>query len=115
MYYEFMSTLAPVSHAATLARIGHALSDATRVGILLALREKPAFPSDLADELNVSRQVMSNQLACLRGCGLVEAEPEGRRSRYRIGNEHLAAALDELAKVALHPSKDCCEGPACTC
>ena len=33
----------------------------------------------------MSRQILSNHLACLRGCGLVVAEPEGRRSRYRAG------------------------------
>lgn len=110
-----MSTLAPASRAGTLARIGHALSDPTRVGILLSLREKPAYPSELADELGVSRQVMSNQLACLRGCGLVDFEAQGRRSQYRIGNSHLAAALEELGKVALHPRAECCEEPECTC
>ena len=76
MYYFHMpqATLsASVTHTAALSRLGHALSDPTRAGVLLALREAPAYPSDMADALGVSRQVMSNQLACLRGCGLVEA------------------------------------------
>lgn len=103
------------SHTAALARLGHALSDPTRTGILLALREEPGYPSDLADGLGVSRQVMSNHLACLRGCGLVEAVPDGRRTWYRLTDPHLAPALDELLRVVLFVDPDCCDGEGCTC
>lgn len=106
---------ATVTHTAALARLGHALADPTRTGILLALREAPGFPSDLAAGLGVSRQVMSNQLACLRGCGLVEAIPEGRRVWYRLADGHLAPALDQLLRLVLHVEPDCCDGDGCTC
>ena len=106
---------ATLTHTAALSRLGHALSDPTRASILLALREAPAFPSDLADALGVSRQVMSNQLACLRGCGLVEATPDGRRSWYRLADAHLAPALDELLRVVLFVEPGCCAGEECTC
>lgn len=106
---------ATLTHTAALARLGHALSDATRSRILLALREGPAYPSDLAAALGVSRQVMSNQLACLRGCGLVEASPDGRRTAYRLADEHLAPALAELLRVVLVVEPDCCDGPGCRC
>ncbi|GAB2518671.1 winged helix-turn-helix domain-containing protein [Microbacterium petrolearium] len=106
---------ATVTHTAALARFGHALSDPTRVGVLLALREAPAYPADLADALGVSRQSMSNHLACLRGCGLVEAVPEGRRSWYRLADAHLAPALDELLRVVLYVEPGCCAGESCTC
>jgi DNA-binding transcriptional ArsR family regulator len=116
LYYRFMATAtATVTHTAALARLGHALSDSTRVGILLALREAPAYPSDLADALNVSRQVMSNQLGCLRGCGLVEAMPDGRRTWYRLADSHLAPALDELLRVVLYVEPGCCSGETCDC
>ncbi|MFF9562454.1 ArsR/SmtB family transcription factor [Leifsonia sp. NPDC014704] len=106
---------ASITHTAALARFGHALSDPTRVGALLALREAPAYPSDLADALGVSRQVMSNQLACLRGCGLVEAVPDGRRTWYRLADGHLAPALDELLRVVLYVEPGCCGEEACDC
>ncbi|MEZ3158840.1 MULTISPECIES: ArsR/SmtB family transcription factor [Microbacterium] len=106
---------ATVTHTAALARLGHALSDSTRAGVLLALREAPAYPSDLADALGVSRQVMSNQLACLRGCGLVEAVPDGRRTWYRLADSHLSPALDELLRVVLYVEPGCCAGESCTC
>ncbi|SMH43066.1 transcriptional regulator, ArsR family [Rathayibacter oskolensis] len=106
---------ATLTHTAALARLGSALSDPTRASILLTLREAPAFPSDLADALDVSRQVMSNHLACLRGCGLVEAIPEGRRTWYRLADAHLAPALDDLLRVVLYVDPDCCAGDGCTC
>lgn len=110
-----LTTTATETHTGALARLGHALSDSTRAGVLLTLRDGPAYPSDLADALGVSRQVMSNQLACLRGCGLVEAVPDGRRSSYRLADPHLAPALDELLQVVLFIEPDCCAGPDCRC
>lgn len=86
---------------AVLARFGHALSDPTRARVLLALRDAPAYPSDLADLLGVSRQSLSNHLTCLRGCGLVVAVPEGRRSRYELADPRLAHALTDLMGVVL--------------
>lgn len=104
-----------LTHTAALARLGYALSDETRARILLALREAPAFPSDLADAIGVSRQVMSNQLACLRGCGLVESVPEGRRTWYRLADAHLAPALGELLALVVAVDPDCCDSVGCTC
>jgi|TARA_B100000519_G_scaffold197767_1_gene206066 DNA-binding transcriptional ArsR family regulator len=106
---------ATLTHTAALSRLGHALADSTRAGVLLALREAPAYPSDLADAMGVSRQVMSNQLACLRGCGLVEAIPDGRRTWYRLADAHLTPALDELLRVVLYVEPDCCDADGCSC
>lgn len=44
---------------------------------------------------------MSNHLACLRGCGLVVAVPDGRRSRYELADGRLAHALGDLLGVML--------------
>jgi DNA-binding transcriptional ArsR family regulator len=93
--------VAVLAYGQVLARFGHALSDPTRARVLLALREAPAYPADLADLIGVSRQVMSNHLACLRGCGLVVAVPDGRRSRYELADERLAHALGDLLGVVL--------------
>ncbi|WKG00848.1 helix-turn-helix transcriptional regulator [Mycolicibacterium sp. HK-90] len=91
-----METLTQVE---VLARFGHALSDQTRSTILLALKDSPAYPADLAEAAGVSRQSMSNHLACLRGCGLVVAVPEGRRTRYELADPKLAHALNDLLQV----------------
>ena len=97
--------------AAVLARFGHALSDPTRARVLLALREAPAYPSQLAEDLGASRQSLSNHLACLRGCGLVVAVPEGRRVRYELADHRLASALGDLVDAVLVADPDCPPGP----
>lgn len=90
-----------VTSGAVLARFGHALSDPTRARILLALREGPGYPSELALLLGVSRQSLSNHLLCLRGCGLVVATAQGRRSRYALADPRLSHALTDLMGVVL--------------
>ena len=90
-----------LTHAPVLARFGYAVSDPTRARILLALANGGAYPSDLADSLGVSRQSMSNHLACLRGCGLVVSTPEGRKARYELADPRLAHALGDLLEVVL--------------
>jgi DNA-binding transcriptional ArsR family regulator len=99
-----------VMHRDALARFGYALSDATRTEILLVLRDGPGYPSDLAETIGVSRQILSNHLACLRGCGLVVAQPEGRRSRYELADQRIAHALDDLVGLvlAVDPTCSCC-------
>ncbi len=96
-----MTTILDVAPAQVLARFGHALSDPTRARLLLALRAAPAYPADMAQVLEVSRQGVSNHLACLRGCGLVVAVPEGRRVRYELADPHLAGALGVLLATVL--------------
>ena len=98
----------PVLHAEVLARFGHAMSDPTRTRLLLALREGPGYPSELAELLGVTRQNLSNHLGCLRGCGLVVAMPEGRRSRYELADPRLAHALDDLLGVVLAVDPEHC-------
>ncbi|MFC9919383.1 ArsR/SmtB family transcription factor [Agromyces binzhouensis] len=110
-----MTTTTTLTHTAALARLGHALSDGTRARILLQLRDGPAYPSDLAASLGVSRQVMSNQLACLRGCGLVEASPDGRRSSYRLVDPALSSALGDLLRLVLVVDPECCSSDGCAC
>jgi len=101
--------VAVATHGQVLARFGHALSDPTRARVLLALREAPGYPAELADLIGVSRQALSNHLACLRGCGLVVAVPEGRRSRYELADPRLAHALGDLLGVVLAVDPSACD------
>ncbi|OEV04993.1 ArsR/SmtB family transcription factor [Streptomyces oceani] len=102
-----MLTVAP--DIEVLARFGRALADPIRCRILLALREAPAYPADLADTLGVSRTRLSNHLACLRDCGLVRTAPDGRRTRYELADERLGHALDDLrtAVLAVQTERTC--------
>jgi DNA-binding transcriptional ArsR family regulator len=90
-----------LTHGEVLARFGHALSDPVRCRLLIG----------------TTRQNLSNHLACLRGCGLVVATPEGRRTRYELADPRLAHALGDLLGLVLAvdpaacpdtASQDCC-------
>ncbi|MER5534865.1 ArsR/SmtB family transcription factor [Streptomyces mirabilis] len=94
------------SEVEVLARFGRALADPIRCRLLLALRQAPAHPSDLADELGISRTRLSNHLACLRDCGLVAAVPVGRRTGYELADQRLAHALDDLRSAVLAVEAD---------
>ncbi|MFI6499898.1 ArsR/SmtB family transcription factor [Nonomuraea typhae] len=93
--------LAVAVNVEALARVGTALADENRRRLLLELLQAPAFPSDLADKLAMTRGNVSNHLACLRGCGLVRTTAVGRRVRYELADPKLAHALAELASLVL--------------
>ncbi|MFI1930824.1 ArsR/SmtB family transcription factor [Streptomyces sp. NPDC020330] len=101
--------LTAASDIEVLARFGRALADPIRCRLLLGLREAPAYPSDLAEALGISRTRLSNHLACLRDCGLVVTVPDGRRTRYELADRRLGSALDDLrsAVVAVETDRTC--------
>jgi DNA-binding transcriptional ArsR family regulator len=85
--------------------LGRALADPGRCNILVALLDGPAYPGELADTLGLTRSNTSNHLACLRGCGLVNATAEGRQMRYEIADPHFAHAIRDLLEVVV--ATDC--------
>lgn len=98
-----------------MTRLGRALADPTRSRILLSLLDAPGYPARLAEELDLTRTNVSNHLACLRGCGIIVAEPEGRQTRYEVADPHISAALLALVDVTLAVDESApCLDPACT-
>jgi len=73
----------------------------------MVLLDGPCYPSEIARELELGRANTSNHLSCLRGCGLVVAEPEGRRVRYELADHRLADGLRLLADVMIVIDPDC--------
>jgi DNA-binding transcriptional ArsR family regulator len=96
------------THHSVLARFGYALSDPVRAQVLLALRDAPSYPGELAELAGVSKQRLSNHLTCLRVCGLVVAVPEGRRVRYELADKNLGDALTALLAVVAVSEAECC-------
>lgn len=100
-------------------RLGRAMADPTRSRILMSLLEGPSYPAMLSRALGLSRSNVSNHLTCLRDCGIVVAEPQGRQTRYEIADPHLTAALTALVDVtlAVDESAPCvdqaCRVPGC--
>ncbi|WP_075844908.1 Cd(II)/Pb(II)-sensing metalloregulatory transcriptional regulator CmtR [Dietzia timorensis] len=102
------------SRVDVMNRLGRAMADPTRSRILLSLLSEPGYPAQLARTLDLSRTNVSNHLACLRGCGIVVAEPEGRQTRYEIADPHLASALTALVDVTLAVDEhQPCVDPVC--
>ena len=96
-------------------RLGRAMADPTRSRILLCLLDGPRYPADLARELDLTRPNVSNHLGCLRDCGIVVAEPEGRKTRYEIADPHLTRALTALLETTLAVDQGAsCIDPACS-
>src|SRR5215203_3174762 len=64
------------------------LADATRVRIVLALRDGELSVNTLADVVGKSPAAVSQHLAKLRLARLVTTRHEGNRVFYRLANEH---------------------------
>ena len=100
-------------------RLGRAMADPTRSRILMTLLGGSSYPAVLSRSLDLSRSNVSNHLTCLRDCGIVVAEPEGRQTRYEIADPHLAADLTALVDVTLSVDENApcvdesCSVPGC--
>ncbi len=81
----------------------------------MTLLDHPSYPAELARGLELTRPNVSNHLTCLRDCGIVVAELEGRQTRYEIADPHIARALMVLINVtlAVDDSVPCLE-PECS-
>lgn len=112
MYNHRMLTIA--NRLDVMNRLGRAMADPTRSRILLMLLEGPSYPAVLSRNLGLTRSNVSNHLTCLRNCGIVVAEPEGRRTRYEMADPHLTRALIALVEVTLAVNESApCLAPDC--
>ena len=117
LYGQCMLTIA--SRVDVMNRLGRAMADPTRSRILMTLLGGPSYPGVLAKELGLTRSNVSNHLTCLRDCGIVVAEPEGRQTRYEISSPRLAKSLAMLIEVTLAVDEDAecidgsCPTPGC--
>ncbi|HPD14372.1 MAG TPA: metalloregulator ArsR/SmtB family transcription factor [Planctomycetota bacterium] len=78
-----------------LAETFRALSDPTRVRIVLALGERELCVGDLAHLLGLTGSAVSHQLRLLRGQGLVRYRRDGKAAFYALDDEHLRNLLAE--------------------
>ncbi len=81
------------------AKLFRGFADPTRLSIMETLREGEMTVGEIVADTGLGQSNVSNHLACLRDCGLVTAEQEGRYVRYRLSDprvEQLLALADEL-------------------
>jgi ArsR family transcriptional regulator, cadmium/lead-responsive transcriptional repressor len=72
-----------------LATFFQALADPTRVRILELLSERPMTVSELVSALGLAQGRVSSHLTCLRWCGYVRAEVDGRFNRYTLIDDRI--------------------------
>src|SRR6185369_7359411 len=94
-------TASDVERAVTLF---HALSDATRLGILDMLKDGERCVCELQDQLDAAQSRLSFHLRVLKEAGLVTDRREGRWMYYTIAADALAEVHD-LA-IALQPKRN---------
>ena len=78
------------------------LADATRVRIILALRDGELSVNHLADIIDKSPTAVAPQLAQLRRGRVVAAPQDGTRVFYRLANEHARKLVADAVFQAEH-------------
>ena len=73
-----------------------ALGDPSRFAIVQCLAERPRAVGELAEELPITRQAVSQHLRVLKDAGLVAAQAVGTRRVYRLNPAGVAALKDQL-------------------
>jgi ArsR family transcriptional regulator len=75
------------------ARFFRVLGDSTRLDIIRLLLVRPHNVSELVDKLGAPQSRISNHLTCLRWCGFVTRERNGRQIIYSIADSRLQRML----------------------
>ncbi len=75
------------------AKLFHGFSDPSRLLIMETLRQGALTVSDIVNATHLSQPNVSNHLGCLRDCGLVEMEQQGRYVYYRLNGEQVGELL----------------------
>lgn len=86
--------------AVASARFFRVLGHPTRLQILSLLLDRPHTVTELVEATESSQSTVSNHLACLRWCGFVETERNGRQVTYSIADHRVRNVLDSGQALA---------------
>lgn len=78
------------------------LADATRIRIVLALREGELSVNSLAEAVDRTPAAVSQHLAKLRWGKIVRVRQDGNRMFYRLTDEHATRLVVEAIRQAEH-------------
>lgn len=99
-----MLTISDRAALFTKAKLFRGFGDSSRLSILEALLEGPKNVSDIVHATGLTQPNVSNHLGCLRDCGLVSMQQQGKYVIYQLSdprvNEILNLASSLLADVA---------------
>ncbi len=85
----------PLPDDELVAKLFRTLGDATRLKIVRLVLERPRYQKDLVAAVGLSQAQVSQHLACLTWCGLVEAQRSGRLVQYQISDPRVGAIVDQ--------------------
>ena len=76
------------------AKLFRGFSDHSRLMIMDLLRSVARTVSEIVAANRLSQSIVSNHLGCLRDCGLVVAEQQGRFVHYALSDPRVAQLLE---------------------
>lgn len=76
------------------AKLFRGFGDASRLAILTILLDGPVRVSEIVERTRMTQSNVSNHLACLKDCGLVKSEQDGRFVRYELADKRVAKLID---------------------
>lgn len=94
-----MITIATPTAVDLQAKLFRGFSDSSRLAILETLRDGSLTVSEIVQATGLGQSNVSNHLSCLRDCGLVVANQQGRFVYYQLSDPRVAQLLhlaDEL-------------------
>jgi DNA-binding transcriptional ArsR family regulator len=90
-----MLTTTQAQAVALKAKLFRGFADPSRLAIVEALRSGPMTVTEVVAATGLTQSNTSNHLSCLRDCGLVLREQEGRYVRYQLSDQRVATLLEE--------------------
>jgi DNA-binding transcriptional ArsR family regulator len=87
------------------AKYFRALGDPTRLRILELLMSRPYSVTELTGELAIPQSNVSNHIACLRWCGFLDSENDGKWTYYSVRNPKIRKIV-ELARASVNANAE---------
>lgn len=91
------------------AKLFRGFADPSRLSVLVTLRDGPLTVGEIVEATGLSQSNASNHLGCLRDCGLVVAEQEGRYVTYHLSDDRVGELLDLTETLLADVAKGVCE------
>jgi DNA-binding transcriptional ArsR family regulator len=89
-----MFAITPTAQSLELkSKLFRGFSDPSRLSILESLLEGPKSVSEIVEITGLSQSNTSNHLGCLRDCGLVARQQQGRYVVYQLSDPRVSSLL----------------------
>lgn len=105
MMPENLDLQAMEDHACEAARLLKAMANEHRLLILCHLAEDELSVGNLNERIDLSQSSLSQHLAVLRQCGLVETRRESQTIHYRLGDGPAVEVMKTLYDLYCAPGR----------